>query len=195
MSTPEVLPPVDGLAQVPVDKPAPPPMSVAPYKPPLPAPNANASLYVGELDPTVTEAILFEIFNMIGPVARYVRCLRSPTRALTAALFCYPPVMSHTAFVSAVMRSPVARSDTPMSIISTVTMVSPPQYSTGMSKSISVSQARGPWSNSTILLSKATHGTIGSVLVLAAQLLMLSSPLQPHHVVAARSSSPQNGSG
>lgn len=76
MSAPEVLPPVDSLNQAPVDKPAPPPMSGAPYKPPLPAANANASLYVGELDPTVTEAILFEIFNMIGPVARYVPCLR-----------------------------------------------------------------------------------------------------------------------
>jgi hypothetical protein len=81
MSAPEVLPPVDGLAQAPVDKPAPPPMSVAPYKPPLPATNANASLYVGELDPTVTEAILFEIFNMIGPVARYMLCLRSSSLA------------------------------------------------------------------------------------------------------------------
>lgn len=43
----------------------------------IPAPTSvasapSASLYVGELDPTVAESMLFEIFNMIGPVARYV---------------------------------------------------------------------------------------------------------------------------
>ena len=107
MSAPEVLPPVDGAAQAPVDKPAPPPMSVAPYKPPLPATNANASLYVGELDPTVTEAILFEIFNMIGPVARYVLSPCSSIRPLTATSFLVH--FSYLAYSIRVCRDAVTR--------------------------------------------------------------------------------------